>query len=245
MKKFGGSIVTVMFAMAILLTSAHAQTSTGTIVGTVVDKQGGAVPNATVKASSVEFGRDLRTTKTDSAGGYRLESLLPGTYTVSVEAGGFNKVDVNNILVKGSLLVTANATLEISGVSSTVMVEASAAQELQTESGSLGAEISSKEIANLPILSLAPSGARPSHLIHDLTCLAKSVRKLLSATARRIPWLFSLTIRFRTLRYSVSSIVTASLTITLVLETSFVADRAPSARTYQDTRRVAIAWLKS
>src|SRR4029077_17756290 len=57
---------------------------------------------------------------------------------------------------KGSLLVTANATLEISGVSSTVMVEASAAQELQTESGSLGAEISSKEIANLPILTLNP-----------------------------------------------------------------------------------------
>jgi outer membrane receptor protein involved in Fe transport len=156
MKKFGGSIVTVMFAMAILLTSAHAQTSTGTIVGTVVDKQGGAVPNATVKASSVEFGKDLRTTKTDSAGGYRLESLLPGTYNVSVEAGGFNRVDVTNVQVKGSLLVTANATLEISGVSSTVVVEASAGQELQTESGSLGAEISTQEITNVPVFTLNP-----------------------------------------------------------------------------------------
>src|SRR4029077_15834398 len=108
MRKFGGSIVTVMFAMVILLTSAHAQTSTGTIVGTAVDKQGGAIPNATVKASSAQFGKDLRTTKTDSAGGYRLESLLPGVYTVVVEADGFSKVEVSDIQVKGSLLVTAN-----------------------------------------------------------------------------------------------------------------------------------------
>ena len=40
--------------------------------------------------------------------------------------------------------------------SGTVVVEASAGQELQTESGSLSAEISSKEIASLPILSLNP-----------------------------------------------------------------------------------------
>jgi hypothetical protein len=156
MRKFGVGIAAVMFALVVLLTSAHAQTSTGTIVGTVIDKSGAAVPNATVKASSAEFGKDLRSTKTDSAGGYRLESLLPGTYTVTVEATGFSKVDVTNVQVKGSLLVTANATLDISGLSSTVMVEASAGQELQTESGSLGAEISSKEIANLPILSLNP-----------------------------------------------------------------------------------------
>jgi hypothetical protein len=156
MKRFSPRIVVFLMAMALLLTSAHAQTSTGTIVGNVTDKQGGAVPNATVKASSAQFGKDLRTATTDSAGSYRLESLLPGTYTVSVEATGFAKVDINNVQVKGSLLVTANATVEISGVSSTILVEASAAQELQTESGSLGAEISTQEIANVPVFSQNP-----------------------------------------------------------------------------------------
>jgi outer membrane receptor protein involved in Fe transport len=156
MKKFGGSILAAMLAMVISLTSARAQTSTGTIVGTVVDKSGAAVPNATVKASSAEFGKDLRTTTTDSAGGYRLESLLPGIYTVTVEASGFNKVDMSKVQVKGSLLVTANVTLDVSGLSSTVLVEASAGQELQTESGSLGAEISTQEITNIPVLTLNP-----------------------------------------------------------------------------------------
>src|SRR5260370_28998405 len=107
MKKFGGSILAEMCAMVILLTSAHAQTSTGTIVGTVVDKSGAAVPNATVKASSAEFGKDLRTTTTDSAGGYRLESLLPGIYTDTVETSDCYNVDISKVLIKGSLLVTS------------------------------------------------------------------------------------------------------------------------------------------
>lgn len=156
MKGLGRNIAVAMFAMLVVLASAHAQTSTGAIVGTVVDKQGGAIPNATVKASSVQFGKDLRTTTTDSAGGYRLESLLPGVYTVTVDASAFSKVEVSNIQVKGSLLVTANVTMDISGVSSSILVEASAAQELQTESGSLGAEISKQEIANLPVFGLNP-----------------------------------------------------------------------------------------
>src|SRR5258708_5710103 len=150
MKKFGGSILAAMFAMVILLTSAHAQTSTGTIVSTVVDKSGAAVPNATVKASSAEFGKDLRTTTTDSAGGYRLESLLPGIYTVTVEASGFNKVDMSKVQVKGSLLVTANVTLDVSGLSSTVLVEASAGPEPQTRSRAPGPAIPTPAITTPP-----------------------------------------------------------------------------------------------
>src|SRR5713101_2424983 len=119
----------------------HAQTSTGTIVGIVTDKTGAAVPNATVKVSSQLYGNIPRTFTTDSAGGYRVEGLLPGAYTVSISAGGFSDFTVTNVQVKGSLEVTANARLEVSTVSSTITVEASAGQELQTESGSLGAEI--------------------------------------------------------------------------------------------------------
>jgi outer membrane receptor protein involved in Fe transport len=146
----------LFFLILVLPYLAFAQTSTGTIAGTVTDKTGASVPKATVKASSAQFGRDLRVTTTDSTGGYQLESLLPGTYTVTVEASGFGKVEVADVQVKGSLIVTANVTLDVSSVSSTVTVEASAAQELQTESGALGAEISTQEVKNLPIFSLNP-----------------------------------------------------------------------------------------
>jgi len=49
-----------------------------------------------------------------------------------------------------------NATLEVGSVANTVLVEASTGQELQTESGSLGSQISQEEIVSLPIFSLNP-----------------------------------------------------------------------------------------
>lgn len=136
--------------------STTAQTSNGTIAGTILDKTGAAVPKATVKVSSVQFGEVPRAEITDAAGGYRFESLLPGTYTVTVTAAGFDELKIQNVQVKGSLTVNASGTLEVSSVKNSIVVEASAAQELQTESGSLGGEISKEEIQNLPINSLNP-----------------------------------------------------------------------------------------
>jgi uncharacterized membrane protein len=128
-----------------------AQTSNGTIVGTVTDTSGAAVPKAKVTGASKDLGVE-RTTVTDSTGSYRLENLAPGTYDVSVEASGFSIFRMANIQVRGSLEVTANANLEVGSISSTITVEATSGQELQTESGSLGAEISQQEISKPRIL---------------------------------------------------------------------------------------------
>ena len=129
-------------------TAGFAQSSNGTIVGTVTDSSGAAVPKAKVTGVSKDLGLE-RSTVTDSAGSYRLENLGPGSYDVSVEASGFSAFRMANIQVKGSLEVTANASLEVGSITSTVTVEATSGQELQTESGSLGAEISQQEIHDL------------------------------------------------------------------------------------------------
>src|SRR5580700_1032285 len=147
---------TIVAASMIFASGAAAQTSNGTIVGTITDKTGAAVANASVKAWSQQFGDVPRVATTDTAGGYRFESLLPGTYTVTISASGFDELRIQNVQVKGSLTVSASGTLEVSSVKNSILVEASAAQELQTESGSLGGEISRVEITNLPISTLNP-----------------------------------------------------------------------------------------
>ncbi|HKI13260.1 MAG TPA: carboxypeptidase regulatory-like domain-containing protein [Candidatus Acidoferrum sp.] len=144
----------VAFA-ALAMVPTYAQTSNGTIVGTVTDKTGAVVPQAKIKATSMEFGSE-RLTVADSVGAYRVENLAPGTYSVTVEASGFRTSRVENVLVKGSLEVTANATLEIGSITETVEVQASTGQELQTESGSLSGDISQQEIHDLPIQSGNP-----------------------------------------------------------------------------------------
>jgi len=149
----------VLAALAALLglgaMPGYAQTSDGTIVGTVTDKSGAAVPNAKVTGSSKDLGV-TRTTVTDSSGGYRIGDLPPGTYAVTIEANGFSLLKLADVHVKGSFEVNASATLEVGTVANTVLVEASAAQELQTESGALGAEISQQEVHDLPFFSNNP-----------------------------------------------------------------------------------------
>jgi len=155
LKKPGLAVVCLALFVVLGACSASAQTSNGTIVGTVLDKTAAAVPKAKVVGSSTEQGI-TRESVTDRTGSYRLENLPPGNYAVTVEADGFSKFQVSNVVVKGSLEVTVNANMEIGSVSNIVTVEAGTGQELQTETAELGAEISNAEITSLPINSLNP-----------------------------------------------------------------------------------------
>jgi outer membrane receptor protein involved in Fe transport len=153
--KPGLAVVCLALSMALGAISASAQSSNGTIVGTVTDKSGAAVPKAKVKGSSSDLGI-VRESETDSTGSYRLENLPPGRYTVTVVADGFSQFQATKVDVKGSFEVTVNAGLDIGSLTNTIVVEASAGQELQTESGSLGAEISQQEVHDLPFFSGNP-----------------------------------------------------------------------------------------
>lgn len=133
-----------------------AQTSNGTIAGTITDKSGGAVIKATVVATSKDLGTVLGTAITDGSGGYRIDALIPGKYTVSVKADGFSELKVSDVDVRGSFSTTVSGVLEVGAISSSVLVEASAGQELQTQSGDLSKSFSEAEINNLPYSNLNP-----------------------------------------------------------------------------------------
>ena len=146
----------VVVAFLVLAASvSFAQTSNGAIAGVISDKTGAVVPKATVSATSVGMG-EKREATTDSIGSYRIEALIPGKYVVVVTAPGFAELKVSNIDVKASLTTTVNGTLEISKVGVTVTVEATQEQELHTQSAELSANITSQEIANIPIFGLNP-----------------------------------------------------------------------------------------
>ena len=133
-----------------------AQTSNGTIAGTIMDKSGGGVAKAAVSATSQDLGQTLGTAVTDSSGGYRIEALFPGKYTVSIKAAGFSELKVSDVDVRGSFTTTVSGTLEVGTVTASVLVEASTGQELQTQSGDLSKAFSEPEIDNLPYSNLNP-----------------------------------------------------------------------------------------
>src|SRR4051794_12149559 len=88
-------IRTLLFSL-LLATAAYAQTITGSISGRVVDQQNAAVANATVTVT--EAAKKITVTRKSTSGGdFLIPSLLPGTYSVMVEAAGFKKLTRNDI----------------------------------------------------------------------------------------------------------------------------------------------------
>jgi hypothetical protein len=100
----------------------------GSIYGTVTDKSGGAVPNATVTITD----RNKTTkfvTATNASGNYTKGQLIPGTYQVQIEAAGFTKVVSNDITVGVDQAARFDAALEIGNV--TVKIQALAGPTLK------------------------------------------------------------------------------------------------------------------
>ncbi len=148
--------VSLLAVLLVCVGNAFAQSSNGSVVGTVTDKTGGAVANATVKVVSIDRGGETRNTTTDSVGTFRVSSLLPGRYTVTVEASGFAPTVFNDIDVRASLEVNASAVLEVSSVGATITVEANVGQELQRQSGEISANLATAEMESLPYFSGNP-----------------------------------------------------------------------------------------
>src|SRR5690242_20729621 len=128
----------VVLLLAVLVSGvAWAQTSNGTLVGSVVDPTGAVVPKATISAESTQYGQPHET-HTDSVGTYRLEGLQPGIYSVTITAPGFEKHTVTGVAIAGSLTTNISAKIELAASQQTIEVQATAAQMIDTQSGQLG-----------------------------------------------------------------------------------------------------------
>jgi len=76
--------------LTVLTINILAQTPTGSLVGTITDPTGAAIPDATVTIRDAATGTS-RTTVTSQGGAYEFTNLRPATYEVTAEAKGFSK----------------------------------------------------------------------------------------------------------------------------------------------------------
>ncbi len=125
------------------------QTFYGSIVGTVTDASGSVMSGATVTVSSPNSGFQ-RTTTTGTDGNYSFLSLVPGTYSITVEQSGFKKYVRNSILIEVEAAVRANVTMVLGTIEERVEVNATAPL-MQTESASLGQVVGSETVQEMPL----------------------------------------------------------------------------------------------
>lgn len=131
--------------------SMFAQTSTGSLSGTVTDPNGASIPGAKVVATSVTTGSKLETLTTD-AGLYVFPTLPVSTYNVTVEKTGFKKLNRPNIEIRIAQRVDMNLGLEVGDVQQTVEVTAEAPL-LETSTSEKGQTFSPKFMTNLPLFT--------------------------------------------------------------------------------------------
>ncbi len=152
------------------------QASTGSLIGDVSDEgsQGLSTISISVRHGATGFSRS---TMTDSHGGYRIEDLLPGEYTVIAEHPGFRKVTVSSILVEVDRKTRLDFTMRAGPESDAVVVTGNSSP-VQTDDASEGYLLGSGVINDLPLSSrniielvtLGP-GAIPRQLggfVHDI-----------------------------------------------------------------------------
>ena len=139
-------------ALAVCAGAICAQAISGDLVGTVQDPSGGAVPNASVTATNTATNTSSSTV-TNSNGEYRISNLLPGAYSVSASAAGFGKSTLSNVAVNLNQTATANLTLQVGAVATSVeVVEANAG--LDTTTAQIENTFTATQAADLPNTSI-------------------------------------------------------------------------------------------
>jgi hypothetical protein len=145
-------ILFVMLALLVTLSAGAtwvaAQTNnSGSVSGTVTDPSGAVVPGATVTAKSVARGTTFQAT-TGSGGNYSFSLLEPGSYSVTVEATGFQKAE-STLDVSVSQTTTSNFALSVATAGTTVTVT-EAAPLLQSQNGDVSTALSQQQVSQVP-----------------------------------------------------------------------------------------------
>src|SRR6202795_785320 len=121
----------------------------GTISGTISDKSGAVVVNATVSLKNLATGVSTAV-KTNAQGFYSMPNLLPGDYQQSVEAAGFEVSIRNGIILTVGAQLVSNIEMKVGTINESVVVS-DLPPDLQLESSSLSSSINSQTIVELPL----------------------------------------------------------------------------------------------
>ena len=149
------AIVFGLLALFISLASVpavSAQTAdTGSLIGTVTDPSGGAVPDAAIKVINEATG-DIHTLVSQANGGYQAPLLFPGTYRIEVSKAGFKTAVLTGINVYVTETRATNIKLEVGEMTQTVTVNARP-DILQTDSPALGHVTDERMVEGLPLVT--------------------------------------------------------------------------------------------
>ena len=128
-----------------------AQTTGGEINGVVTDAQQAVVPNAKISLTNEGQNTVVRQATTGTDGIFVFTPLLPGTYTLSVEAAGFKKYTQTGIALNiNDRIGFPSITLEVGATGESVSVEAAGIQ-LETVSAERSGVVTGRQMVDIAL----------------------------------------------------------------------------------------------
>lgn len=116
------SLFTSIFFLLALLLGAHpAYAQNATVSGEITDPSGAVVSDARVTLTNNQTYVEQHAT-TNAAGSYSFPSVLPGNYTLTVDADGFTRYQQTSVTVADARILTLNITLQLQSASQSVTV---------------------------------------------------------------------------------------------------------------------------
>ena len=158
----------VVLLLSFAAPPALGQSNYAGLSGMICDPQRQPIPGAGVQVKSVST-QASRQVNTDDQGEFQISGLLPGEYTLTVEAKGFAELTQTVNVEVGQQLSLGLVELKVSSVTAVINVTSEAAV-LRTSDASVGEVVESKSVSNLPLngrmlidLVLTVPGAHVSH----------------------------------------------------------------------------------
>ena len=151
--KWFGSLV-LLLVLALMAGPCFGQTQTARLQGVVHDTSGANVPGAKVVVVNTQTKATSETTS-NASGLYVLPALLPGSYSMTVEAAGFRKSLVADIELTVSGNVSQDVGLEVGQVSESIEVKANVVAVTTTDA-QVSSAVTMTDIMVLPQIGRAP-----------------------------------------------------------------------------------------
>src|SRR5713101_2062913 len=121
----------------------------GTIVGTVTDPSGAAMPNVNVTVTNTETSW-TRTVPTNDAGQYVLPDVQIGHYSIKAEASGFKVAEQKDVVLTVGDRLRIDFPMKVGTSTETITVEANSIA-VQSDSGELSNLITDQQVSQLAV----------------------------------------------------------------------------------------------
>jgi hypothetical protein len=129
---------------------AVAQSTYGSILGTVTDQKGEVIPSAKVTLN--DRGKSTeRTGVSNQSGDYGFTNVGPGLYDLTVEMSGFQTAHIENISLQASETKRVDASLVVGSAMQSVLVQGTEGAVLNTDVSSIAQTKTGQELIDLPV----------------------------------------------------------------------------------------------